>query len=175
MKKCPKCNTEHDKSGKYCSRSCANSRVFSEESKLKKSLSQKKFLEDNIHPSKGKSGWKHSDEMKEIKRVKTLEMWDKIGRRTDAQKAVQNRANVHAYRARKLKATCQTADLRLIKKIMEACPIGYDVDHIVSLTNGGLHHQDNLQYLPLKENRRKGNKDIYDESLAIKWQDVLVN
>ena len=26
MKKCPKCNKDHEKPGKFCSRSCANSR-----------------------------------------------------------------------------------------------------------------------------------------------------
>lgn len=44
MKKCIKCNKEHNGdfgSGKYCSRSCANSRTFSEESKKKKSLANK--------------------------------------------------------------------------------------------------------------------------------------
>lgn len=42
--KCIKCNIEHDGSfgsGKYCSRACANSRIFSDESKLKKSLANK--------------------------------------------------------------------------------------------------------------------------------------
>jgi len=41
MKVCPKCNTEHKKSGIYCCRSCANSRVFSDtaiEKKRNKSL-----------------------------------------------------------------------------------------------------------------------------------------
>ena len=37
MKTCPKCDTEHNKSGMYCSRSCANSRIFTEESNLKRS------------------------------------------------------------------------------------------------------------------------------------------
>jgi len=36
MKKCPKCKTDHNKPGIFCSRTCANSRVFSEESLLKK-------------------------------------------------------------------------------------------------------------------------------------------
>jgi 5-methylcytosine-specific restriction endonuclease McrA len=36
MKTCPKCNTLHDKSGKYCCRSCANSRLFTEETNEKK-------------------------------------------------------------------------------------------------------------------------------------------
>lgn len=38
MKICPKCNTTHNKPGTFCSRKCANSRVFSEESKQKKSV-----------------------------------------------------------------------------------------------------------------------------------------
>lgn len=38
MKICPKCNTAHEKSGTFCSRTCANSRVFSEDSKKKKSV-----------------------------------------------------------------------------------------------------------------------------------------
>ena len=38
MKNCPKCNTAHDKPGTFCSRKCSNSRVFSEESKRKKSI-----------------------------------------------------------------------------------------------------------------------------------------
>lgn len=41
MKQCPKCGKEHSKSGTYCSRTCANSRVFSEEARLKKSLALK--------------------------------------------------------------------------------------------------------------------------------------
>ena len=36
MKICPKCNTAHEKSGTYCCRSCANSRVFTAESVEKK-------------------------------------------------------------------------------------------------------------------------------------------
>jgi len=43
-KSCPKCGILHEKSGKFCSRVCANSRTFSDESKKKKSESQKKFL-----------------------------------------------------------------------------------------------------------------------------------
>jgi len=43
MKLCPKCGTSHEKSGKYCCRSCANSRVFSAETIEKK---RKKSLEN---------------------------------------------------------------------------------------------------------------------------------
>ena len=173
MKVCLKCSVEHNKKGTYCSRSCANSRIWSDEDKMKKRLSANKFYSKHGSPVKGKPGWKHSDEMKELKRQKSLDHWDKVGRKTAKHKAIQNRYNVHNYRARKNKATCPTADKKLIKRIIEACPVGYDVDHIVSLSNGGLHHQDNLQYLPLKENRKKGNRDIYDARLAIRWQEVL--
>jgi hypothetical protein len=173
MKICPKCDATHNKNGMYCSRSCANSRTWTEEDKKKKSESVKKNFSENGHPSSGKPGWKHSDEMKELKRQKTLQHWDNIGRRTPEQKAAQNSLNVHNYRARKNKATCPTADMKLIKLIMENCPEGYEVDHIVSMSKGGKHHEDNLQYLPAMENRRKSNKDKYDESLAIRWQDVL--
>jgi len=46
MKRCIKCNREHDGaygSGKYCSRRCANSRTFSKESRSKKSTANKEY------------------------------------------------------------------------------------------------------------------------------------
>jgi len=54
--KCEKCNCKHDGtygSGRFCSRSCAASRSFSEESKLKKSKSNKKHYRE--HGWSGKS------------------------------------------------------------------------------------------------------------------------
>lgn len=48
MKKiCAKCGKEHDKKGLYCSRSCANSRIFSKEAIEKKSIASKKQWADN--------------------------------------------------------------------------------------------------------------------------------
>ena len=44
MKICPKCNIEHNKSGNFCSRKCANSRNFSENSNKKRSESNKKAI-----------------------------------------------------------------------------------------------------------------------------------
>ena len=41
MKECPKCKKEHTKNGIFCSRSCANSRIFSNEAKHKKSIALK--------------------------------------------------------------------------------------------------------------------------------------
>jgi len=48
--KCKKCKCEHDGSfgsGRFCSRACANSRVFSEQSKKKKSDANKKRVREN--------------------------------------------------------------------------------------------------------------------------------
>lgn len=45
MKQCPKCNKDHDKPGIFCCRSCANSRVFTIESKVKKANSNKLYYE----------------------------------------------------------------------------------------------------------------------------------
>ena len=51
--KCEKCDRDHDglfASGRFCSRSCANSRVFSDESRQKKSLANKERIQT-------KGGW----------------------------------------------------------------------------------------------------------------------
>jgi len=62
------------------------------------------------------------------------------------------------YRARKRSQTPEDADLAAIRKIYLNCPDGYEIDHIIPLSKGGLHHQDNLQYLTRSENASKGNK-----------------
>ena len=46
MKNCPKCNTLHEKSGKFCSRKCANSRTFTDETNAKRSDSCKKSVQE---------------------------------------------------------------------------------------------------------------------------------
>lgn len=57
----------------------------------------------------------------------------------------------------------QDADLiKIIKVYKEAkelsikTGIPHEVDHIVAIANGGLHHENNLQILTRTENRRKG-------------------
>ena len=61
-------------------------------------------------------------------------------------------------RARIKKATTPDADKQKIQEIYLNCPEGYEVDHIIPISKGGLHHQDNLQYLTADENKRKGSK-----------------
>ncbi len=67
-------------------------------------------------------------------------------------------------RAAKLNRTPKWLSLQEKKQISEfylKCPPGYEVDHIIPLQGklvSGLHVLTNLQYLPVVENRAKGNK-----------------
>lgn len=43
-KECPKCGTKHNKRGQYCSRSCGNGRVWSDEMRAVFSEKQSEFI-----------------------------------------------------------------------------------------------------------------------------------
>lgn len=58
MKTCPKCNIEHSKNGIFCSRTCANSRVWNEEDKLKKSKANKKSIRVKEAAARNGANWK---------------------------------------------------------------------------------------------------------------------
>lgn len=137
------------------------------------SASLKRFHAEHGSPCAGRSGWKQSEEQKRNLSEKIKAHFDKKGRKSEEQKKARNKANVYAYRARKRNAIPADADLSLIKRIYEACPDGFHVDHIVALAAGGLHHQDNLQYLPTSENCRKGKGSEYNQSLILRWQDLI--
>jgi hypothetical protein len=80
---------------------------------------------------------------------------------------------VQAYRSRKYNATPSNANRKLIVEIYKHCPAGYEVDHIIALVEGGLHHEENLQYLPAAVNRKKNRHQDYDRSTVIRWQDIV--
>ena len=80
-----------------------------------------------------------------------------------------NHAKKMAYeanrRSRKLKQTPEDADLYKIlefykeaQQLTVVTNIQHHVDHVIPLSKGGLHHQDNLQILTAEENLRKGSK-----------------
>ncbi len=133
----------------------------------------KKRFKENGHHLKGIPGRKHTEEQKEVIRQRVIEFADKKGRVSEEHKKARNKANVYAYRARKYNAIIESSDLKLITHIYENCPNGYHVDHIHALSRGGLHHQDNLQYLPISENCRKNADRDYDKSLAIDWRTYI--
>jgi len=132
-----------------------------------------KHFAENGCSLKGRAGKIPTDEERQKISDGVIRAWDAKGRKTEAQKKARNKANVYAYRARKRNAIPPDADLKLIKRIYEECPEGYQVDHRIALAVGGLHHQDNLQYLPHGENQRKGKDRSYDESLALQWKDYI--
>lgn len=67
--------------------------------------------------------------------------------------------NLAARRRAKLRsATAEDSDLKLIAKIYAECPKGYHVDHIIPLSKGGLHHENNLCYLSISDNLHKKDK-----------------
>jgi hypothetical protein len=55
-------------------------------------------------------------------------------------------------------ALSSDANLDLIKRIYKECPKDYHVDHIIPLSKGGLHHENNLCYLPALLNMQKQAK-----------------
>jgi len=80
-----------------------------------------------------------------------------IGHRREKNR-VKNLAGVRRYQARRYAQTPLDADQHQITEIYAHCPDGHEVDHIIPVSRGGPHHQDNLQYLPMFDNRCKGNK-----------------
>ena len=73
---------------------------------------------------------------------------------------LKNRIRQAKYRSKKLRQLHPSANSEKVNLIYKNCPPGYEVDHIIPLSLGGWHHEDNLQYLTIEENRRKSNRYI---------------
>lgn len=121
----------------------------------------------------------HCSECKECKRIKDKVYREKnkelLKERSKQYKRKHKEKDITRFRAKH----CLYSNERRISKIQSRlslkkykaemdeiylkCPEGYEVDHIVPLINSnvcGLHVPWNLQYLPIFENRSKGNKFI---------------
>ena len=91
----------------------------------------------------------------------TQQNWERANRE-------KRRSYVAKRRAAKLKATPAWADPKKIKEIYLNCPPGHHVDHYFPLQSPimcGLHVENNLQYLPAKENISKGNRVTLEQQL----------
>lgn len=78
--------------------------------------------------------------------------------------------------ALKIQATLPTTDNELIKNLYKQRVVmaegngeQYHVDHIIPLSIGGAHHQDNLRIITATENMEKGDK--YIPTLGGIWAD----
>lgn len=141
--KCIKCNKE-TKNPKFCSRSCAGS--------INSLGVRRHGLPPNDCIICGKKTASKdqkycSQKCASIAKTKpTLE------------KQISNRIRQSKYRSKQYRKLDPTANHEKIKEIYKHCPIGCEVDHIIPLSKGGMHHENNLQYLPKQENRKKGNR-----------------
>jgi hypothetical protein len=94
---------------------------------------------------------------------------EELKKKCNKQWRMNNRGKVNAYiakrRAKKLNQTPFNADNEKIKymyhiahKMTEEYGMEYQVDHIIPLSKGGLHHEENLQILEASLNQEKHSK-----------------
>lgn len=69
---------------------------------------------------------------------------------------------VRDIRFRKASKKLSEKHLEAIKDFYFNCPEGYEVDHIIPLSKGGKHRLSNMQYLTIRENRRKAARLYYE-------------
>lgn len=146
---CQHCNinfTTSDKRRKFCSQSCSASHNNKNVRRHGQPVSSCKLCNS---PTKSHDRIFCSNKCSSLSRQKPKE-----------QKAISNKSRQATYRAKNYRKLAPDANPIIIKKIYENCPDGHEVDHIIPLSKGGLHHEDNLQYLTIEENRKKGNKII---------------
>jgi len=147
---CIQCNNQlpqNKKSNKFCSRSCAAKYNNTVSPKRKKAL-----------PLKCNHCGKDTDSSRA--KYCSTKCFGLARRLPDDVKRAKNAATQAKYRAKYgyLRAHDPFADTEKIKAIYANCPEGHEVDHIIPLSKGGKHHENNLQYLTVGENRRKSNK-----------------
>ncbi len=92
-------------------------------------------------------------------------------------RAIYNEANAR-YMAKRKFQTPADENIKALQEFYANCPKGYEVDHIIPISKGGLHSLSNLQYLPKEENRRKSNKILargpsHDLGTSVLETDIL--
>ena len=83
MKTCPKCKAQHENKGLFCSRSCANSRSFTQEAKDKKKESGKRFWDSMSANAKKKfisnkvEKYDFEEQQRKAQETKILKSWSR--------------------------------------------------------------------------------------------------
>jgi hypothetical protein len=135
----------------------------------------KKYREANLEKVRAncKKWYKNNSEKAKLKSAVWAQSNPQRRRETQNQWGKNNPEKRRAYnakrRAAKLQATPVWADLQKIQEIYLNCPPGHHVDHIFPLKSDkmcGLHVENNLQYLPAKENISKGNRVSLEKQLT---------
>ena len=108
----------------------------------------------------------HEISMKRLRRWrvnnpdKSAEQWRRTDKAYNAEKSMR-------YRATKMNQTPELTQqekydimkvYKLAKKLTEETGVKHEVDHIMPLSKGGIHHPYNLQVLTKYENQSKGNR-----------------
>ena len=111
-----------------------------------------------------------------IERLKSPEFQKQVHEYREEMREIINRNNRNFFKTEKgkecsrkgwlkrnqsMKKACEGLDWhekRLINRFYRNCPQGYEVDHIIPISKGGMHRLSNLQYLTRAENQAKFNK-----------------
>ncbi len=149
---CLKCSQEIKPKRKFCSRPCANSYNNMGVTRNPKRTVIKKCLHCQSE-FETRNGKYCSNQC-----ANTVIGFAKRTWSNENERKALNRHRWMKYYTKKKNQTPPDADLEIIKDFYKNCPEGYEVDHIHPISKGGLHHQDNLQYLTIFENRSKSNK-----------------
>jgi 5-methylcytosine-specific restriction endonuclease McrA len=137
---------------KFCSRSCAA--TFNNTGRRRHSKPESKYsiVKSCFTCGKPSGHRKYCSDVCNPKRL-SLTPEEKIARH----KAIHNEA-WHRYMAKRKNQTPAGVDIKALQQFYLNCPEGYEVDHIIPISKGGLHTLENLQYLTVSENRKKSNK-----------------
>ena len=118
---------------------------------------------------------KNRDRVLEYQKEYNLKNWDKVHERVRENGSIWSKKNkakrnaiTQRYRSKKMKSIDISADMEKIKefyllaeKLTEQMGIRYVVDHIIPLSKGGKHHQNNLQVVTEADNLKKSNRYPY--------------
>lgn len=140
---CKNCNTE-TLNAKFCSHACSASFVNAIRPKRAKTLycttcgnpsGRNKYCSTACNPARPVL----TAELIKFRKARKNEAWQR-------------------YMAKRKNQTPADADIPAMQLFYANCPEGYEVDHIIPISRGGLHTLPNLQYLTIADNRKKSNK-----------------
>ena len=181
---CPKCNKEFDNYSKYgakkfCSKTCANYRDQTNKQIIRyclgcgNSTKNPRFCTRSCAASYNNTATPKRQKKNICATCKTIILSNRkycsphcnprlltqfsSEEKIKRTKAMHKEATLR-YLAKRKNQTPSNIIVKDLQQFYFNCPVGYEVDHIVPISKGGLHSLENLQYLTASDNRRKSNK-----------------